>query len=338
VKKPNITVVIPTRNRWPILSTRALPSALVQEDVEHEVIVVDDGSTDETPARLAELDDTRLRIMRNEEPTGVARARNAGLAAARGEWIAFLDDDDAWSARKLRLQLDAAAGDDAFVYSAIAKLGEDGQVTELPPPPPPADLPSTILSRNVVRGGSSNVLARTKIVRELGGFDERLSQLCDWDLWIRLANAGPAAVSADVSVACFDHRQSMLLGSGDEIFEEFEYIAEKHSALAAARGVSVDRAVFVRWVALGRLRAGRRVAAARLYLRAAREGRSPADVVRALIAAAGPRAMALARRAARGADRPTGAPSAAEWLSAFRPSATQERAEELQGEMPDRAV
>lgn len=315
-----VSVVIPTRNRWPLLSTRALPSALAQADVQHEVIVVDDGSTDETRTLLAEIHDARLRVIRHEERAGVARARNTGIAAAQADWVAFLDDDDVWSPQKLRVQLDAASSRNAdFVYSAIAKVGEDVQITELPPAPSPADLAASLLSRNVLRGGCSNVMAKTEIVRNLGGFDEQLFQLTDWDLWIRLATSGAAAVSAEVTVACFDHRESMLLTSEDDVFEEFEYLALKHRALGVGRGVGFDRALFTRWVALGRLRAGRRVRAAGLFLRVARQERSPADLLRALAALAGPHGIALARRLAGRRVRPAEMSSPElGWLSSFR--------------------
>ena len=100
--------MIPTRNRWALLS-RALASVLEQEDVTLEVVVVDEGSTDETPERLAALTDERVRALRNDSPTGVANARNRGISAARGEWVAFLDDDDFWAPTKLRAQLDGCA-------------------------------------------------------------------------------------------------------------------------------------------------------------------------------------------------------------------------------------
>src|ERR687896_831399 len=120
---PDVTVVIPTRSRWDLLSTAALPSALAQEDVEIEVIVVDDGSSDTTPDALAELADPRVRVLRHQRARGVARARNAGIAAARGEWIAFLDDDDLWSPRKLRLQLERAADTKAHVlYTGVIEI------------------------------------------------------------------------------------------------------------------------------------------------------------------------------------------------------------------------
>ena len=76
------TVVVPTRSRWAKLST-TLGVALDQDDVSHEVVVVDDGSIDETPARLAEFGDPRLRTVRHDRSRGVAAARNSGIDEAR---------------------------------------------------------------------------------------------------------------------------------------------------------------------------------------------------------------------------------------------------------------
>src|SRR2546427_7128355 len=114
-RNAEVTVVIPTRNRSRLLPV-AVASALGQEDVEVEVVVVDDASTDETPDLIADLADERVRVLRLSTRHGVARARNIGIAEARGGWLAFLDDDDIWGPRKLRWQLDAAQGDeDTFV-------------------------------------------------------------------------------------------------------------------------------------------------------------------------------------------------------------------------------
>ena len=84
---------------------RAVATALSQVGVDLEVIVVDDGSADQTTARLSEVADARLRVLRLRTPQGGARARNLGISEARGQWIAFLDDDDVWSPKKLNLQL-----------------------------------------------------------------------------------------------------------------------------------------------------------------------------------------------------------------------------------------
>ena len=159
-----MSVVIPTRNRWSILAEAALPAALCQEDVDHEVVVVDDGSGDGTPDRLAELGEWRLRVVRHDRSLGVANARNAGIAVARGEWVAFLDDDDVWAPRKLRLQIDAASSQGAgFVYGASVALDEHKCFLFGHAPPDPATLRFELFRRNVLWGGCSNVVVLSLI-------------------------------------------------------------------------------------------------------------------------------------------------------------------------------
>ena len=85
-----------------------LRSVLTQRDVDVEVIVVDEASTDERLRCSPRLADARIRVIRHETPRGVASARNRGAADARGEWLAFVDDDDLWAPDKLVRQLDAA--------------------------------------------------------------------------------------------------------------------------------------------------------------------------------------------------------------------------------------
>jgi glycosyltransferase involved in cell wall biosynthesis len=317
---PDVTVVIPTRDRWRLLERAALRAALLQEGVALEVVVVDDGSRDETPERLVELTDPRVRVIRHPRSRGVAQARNAGIAAARGKWLAFLDDDDVWSPRKLRLQLDAAeAAGASFVYGGAAAVAEDRSWLYSLAPTNPAVLPKTLLSRNVLWGGCSNVVASTQLVREAGGFDERLFQLTDWDLWIRLTQAGPVAACPDVVVGCIIHQGSMLLTSDDDVFEELHYLEEKHRRVSEASGVRIDRALFRRWVASGHLRAGRRARAAQIFLAGAVRDREPAGIPRAAAALAGQRAYDAIRKALRRPERDQrrrgGEPA---WLAVYR--------------------
>jgi glycosyltransferase involved in cell wall biosynthesis len=314
--------VIPTRSRWRLLSKAALPAALGQEDIEHEVIVVDDGSDDETPERLAEIADPRLRVLRNDPAHGVAVARNAGIRAARGRWLSFLDDDDVWSPRKLRAQLDAAAAANAvFAYAGGAGLDGARRFLFAVAPPDPATVLLELLQWNVIWCGCSNVLARTELTRELGGFDERLFQLADWDLWIRLALAGPAATAPEILVGYVMHEENMLLTDRRDVFPEMDYLVEKHRAASEAHGVEFDRVLFARWVARGHRLAGRRREAARTYLRSARLHRDMGAIPRA-IGSLGPEALVdLSKRLAaterRSKLRKLEAPEP-EWIVRFR--------------------
>ncbi len=293
---PEVSVVIPTRSRWHLLSTAALPSALEQAGVELEVIVVDDGSDDETAARLGELDDPRVVVIRHETSLGVAVARNAGILAARGRWVSFLDDDDLWAPRKLRAQIDAAdAADAVFAYSAGAGLDAERRFLFAVQPPDPATVTEALLRWNVIWCGCSNVLARVDVVRGLGGFDERLVQLADWDLWIRLALTGAAAATTDILVGYVMHDESMLLTDRRDVLPEMDYLVAKHDDAARAFGIDLDQALFTRWVARGHRRAGRRTQAARIYLRGARRHRDVGAVPRAALSFAPERIIGVSR-------------------------------------------
>jgi glycosyltransferase involved in cell wall biosynthesis len=274
-------------------------------------VVVDDGSQDDTPQRLAEVRDPRVRVLRHERSRGVASARNRGIAEAHGEWIAFLDDDDLWSPRKLRAQLDAAHEHEAgFAYCSAVVVDEGAEPFYAPPLTDPTTLARDLLNVNVMPGGSSNVIARTELVRSLGGFDERLVQLADWDLWIRLAQAAGAAACPEVLVAYVEHPRNMLLVHEPDVARELELLVAKHAGADPPLGLEPDRLDFARWTARGHGRAGRRRKAFQLYMRVALRHRSFSDVLR------GVRVLALGRRARpRSARMPIPTPA---WLDLYR--------------------
>lgn len=105
---PQVSVVIPTRNRPELLLQRAVRTALAQTLRDIEVIVVVDGPDAATAQALATVRDPRLRVVALAENVGPSEARNVGVRRARGEWVALLDDDDEWAPAKLERQLEAA--------------------------------------------------------------------------------------------------------------------------------------------------------------------------------------------------------------------------------------
>lgn len=241
-------MIIPTRDRWELLSRHALPSALGQEDVDLEVVVVDDGSTDHTAARLAQLAEPRLRVVRHHRARGMAGARNAGIASARGTWLGFLDDDDLWSPQKLRMQLDVADEKGAdFVYAAAVLLyGE--RVVPFDRLPNESEVTSALLESDVIPAGASNVIARTELVRRLGGFDEQLVYSADWDFWIRLALTGRGVVCNEVLVAHVQHGGNALFRHRPDVIGEFDHIVEKHAAHLAPHTRARARRGFLEWL------------------------------------------------------------------------------------------
>jgi glycosyltransferase involved in cell wall biosynthesis len=258
-----VTVVIPTRDR-PALLELTLRSALAQQQVELEVLVVDDGQTSATTELVGRMGDPRLRALPNAGPPGVSGARNTGIAAA-GEWVAFLDDDDLWAPRKLVEQLDAAQTTRrAWVYAGDVTVDEHLRVRSGAPPLGPDEVLAALRFHNAVPAGASNVLVRRDLLDAVGGFDPELRTSEDWDLWLRLAGAGVPACVPRPLVALRTHA-AMASRDVDRMLADLEVIAERH-------GIPVDRAGHERWAAWTCLEGGRRGAALRHYARAVAQG------------------------------------------------------------------
>lgn len=287
---PEVTVVIPTRDRWGLLERRALRSALAQEDVRLEVVVVDDGSAEPAPPTIAR--DERVRLVRHETSRGVPAARNTGIGEARAAWTAFLDDDDLWAPRKLREQLDRLAAEGAaFVYSSVAHTNVAGDVLTIDTAPAAGELRDVLRAGHVIPGAASNVVVRTDLLREIGGFDDRLFILEDPDLALRLLHRADAAACDDVHVAYLQHEGARHLRDIDRLLTSFDYFRTKHPDVNAfVLENHLD------WVLSQHRRAGRKIAAARLCWTVARHERSPRWFVKGLTYLAGNRARHAVRR------------------------------------------
>jgi glycosyltransferase involved in cell wall biosynthesis len=260
----DVSVVIPTRDRSELLAL-TLHSVLWQEAVEAEVLVVDDGVGPGTTAVVGGLRDARLHLLRNTGPAGVSGARNSGIAAAKGEWIAFLDDDDLWAPGKLRTQLTAArAARAGWVYAGHVTVDEELRLRGGAPPPPPAQVVQALQHHNAVPAGASNVVVRRDVIETAGMFDPRLGSSEDWDLWLRLARTGLPACVPRPMVALRMHAR-MASRAVDHMLADIETIAARH-------GIPVDRARHQRWAAWMCLEDGCRGAAVRHYARAVARG------------------------------------------------------------------
>ena len=263
-----VSVVLPTRNRAELLQ-RTLGTVLAQGLPALEVIVVDDASTDGTPVLLAGLRDERIRTIRHPGRRGVAAARNIGVDAAAGRWVAFLDDDDLWAPNKLSRQVDALLDSGArWVLDGAVVVDGRLRVIGAQPPPSVPNLASALLVSNVVPGGASGVVAERSLVVDAGGFDTSLALLADWDLWTRLALRAPAAALSQPLHAYQVHGGSM--SARDRNGEaELRTVEEKYARDREARGVALNREAFAFWLADRRQRGHRRLAAADGYLRSA---------------------------------------------------------------------
>jgi len=264
-----VSVVIATHNRRRMLA-QALRSALAQRDVDLEVVVVENGSTDGTPDWLRSLRDPRVRPIISERPLGGTGARNAGLQAAEGEWVGFLDDDDLWAPGKLRAQLDAlAATGRTWGYTGCVYIDGRGRLTGGTPPLDPEEVMARLPQRYVVPAGTSSMLWRNGVLPDGGLLDPRLTYMVDWDLALRLARTGPPAAVAAPLVAYRQHGANMSVHAAS-YFDEVQVIAEKSADLRGGR--LLDLAYQRRNAGSEWMRVGARREAARSYVQGVREG------------------------------------------------------------------
>jgi glycosyltransferase involved in cell wall biosynthesis len=186
---PLVSVVIPTHNRWPMIA-EAVQSVLTQTFGDFELIVVDDGSIDNT-ARLLSSCDPRLQVL-SQPHTGVAAARNAGVARSRGKYIAFLDSDDLWSPAKLAIQADFMEQNPEMHICQTEEIWIRRGVRVNPKArhrKPSGDIFQRSLELCLV--SPSAVMMTKELFYLAGGFDEWFPVCEDYDLWLRIAVAHP---------------------------------------------------------------------------------------------------------------------------------------------------
>lgn len=179
-----VSVIIPAYNAEQYVA-KAIESCLIQTDVPHEIIVVDDGSTDGT-AEIAESFPSPVRVIRLSENVGLPGARNRGVQASRGDWLAFLDADDWFLPEKLEYQRRCALENEqaVLIYTAFY-TSRDG--VESPARfNPPTVLGKMLRYRCAFHVGT--VMLRRDAFDAVGGFNPSLRVNEDWDLWLRLAN------------------------------------------------------------------------------------------------------------------------------------------------------
>ena len=196
---PTVSVVIPTfRHASTVVA--ALESVFAQTFDDYEVIVVNDGSPDDTAAVLAPyVADGRIRYL--EQPNaGQGAARNRGIGLARGEFVALLDDDDQWPPDKLAWQLALLrARPDAVLAYGFARP-TNGEPWRYPEPPgPDGQVRQRLLDGNFILS-PGQTLVRAAAMRQVGAFDPAIWGADDWDLHIRLAAIGEFAYEERIAL------------------------------------------------------------------------------------------------------------------------------------------
>ena len=187
-ENPKVSVIIPTYNRAHLVG-RAIQSVLNQTYQDFEIIVVDDGSTDNTEEIVKSFNDERIRYIRHEKNKGAPAARNTGIKLAKGKYIGLLDDDDEWLPEKLEKQMSKFQNSSekvGVIYSGFFYVSEKSGkiVSEIIP------LLRGEVYANLLKGcilGSPTPLIKKRCFQKAGFFDETLPSCQDWDMWIRLS-------------------------------------------------------------------------------------------------------------------------------------------------------
>jgi glycosyltransferase involved in cell wall biosynthesis len=236
-----VSVVLPTRDR-PAFLREAVDSVRAQTYDDVELLVVD-GSTEPVEDRVPTDGSIECRYLR-QSGEGAAAARNEGIRAARGELLAFLDDDDTWDPEKLERQVEtlrAADEEVGFVYTGQRYVDDDGATAGIHAPHTRGDV-----TRELYRGAPlspfSSVLVRASLVEAAGYVDERLPVWEDRDWYIRLSRHCHVEPIPEPLVA-------RCVGEHDQLTDDFEAMRDvayprflaKHRPIAASYGASCER-------------------------------------------------------------------------------------------------
>ena len=193
-----VSIIIPTYNRARKL-LRAVKSVTDQSYTYFELIIVDDCSSDNTSQIISKLDDTRIKYIRLSQNRGANYARNVGIKASRGKFIAFLDSDDEWLPEKIEMQISAFSelnNKFGVIYTSFFYISEvkdkhmlkniANYMKNKRKMKKSGQLFADLLSFNYV-GTTSTIMVRRSALEKIGSFDITLPSCQDWDLWLRLA-------------------------------------------------------------------------------------------------------------------------------------------------------
>ena len=209
--QPLVSVVIPTYNRSTLVCT-AIDSVLQQTWTNTEIVLIDDGSTDDTRAVISRYGD-RVRYCYQPNTGLPAAARNAGIARATGEYVAFLDSDDYWMPEKLERQMQLFADTPGYgmvacrclaidiegAYLRISRSGSSGMISQ------------QLFMRNFIR--TSSAVVSRRCLDAVGWFDERLGEFEEYDLWLRIAVQYPVGFMNDVLAVYVDNPYGISVDS-----------------------------------------------------------------------------------------------------------------------------
>jgi len=230
---PTVSVIIPTYNRAHLVG-RAIRSVLSQTCQDFEIIVVDDGSTDDTEKVVSSFNDSRIRYFRHQTSSGgPTAARNTGIRVSRGKYVAFLDSDDEYLPQKLESQLEvfehqsSTRTDLGFVMTGHFTFNDLGQVVVAFSPQDFERPYEELFARN--HTAYHTMLVRRECFDHAGLYDENLPACENWDMAVRLGTRYGYAVIPNQLVAFHQHG-GQHVGTMDNRCKALGILASKYSS------------------------------------------------------------------------------------------------------------
>ena len=204
---PKVSVVIPTYNRSELIR-RTMRSVENQTFEDWELIVVDDGSEDETEKIVKSKKSSKINYVSHKRNRGASAARNTGIEASSGEYVAFLDADDEWIPTKLELQVGKMDDTNVEIVYCSERVKGRGKNKVRRAKSYIKNARKKLMKKDYI-GSCSKVMARRRSLREAGLFDESLSSQQDWDMWFRLSKFGDVAGVENVLVVKHLHEKNI---------------------------------------------------------------------------------------------------------------------------------
>ena len=229
MKKPQISVLIPTKNRISMLKD-AINSVLLQTFNCFEIIVIDDSSSHFVQNEIKQTFDLKgISILHTGGNKGGGVARNMGIDAAKGDYVAFLDDDDEWIETKIEEQVAFMNGDTRLIYTGrnIWKPNDKKPRYSFHAPFSDDHFKS-IMMQNFI-GSTSSVVIRKDVLNEIGGFDPNLLALQDYDLYIRILKRFRVSWVSNALINYNDHHTGDQVSGNREFFlQAVTYLKKKY--------------------------------------------------------------------------------------------------------------
>jgi len=228
---PKVSVIIPTYNRSEILK-KSIGSVINQTFEDFELLVMDDGSDDNTQEVVRSFADKRILYARNESNLGVVGARNKAVSNSNGEYIAFLDDDDIWMPDKLERQtrlMEQSPSSIGAIYTGFYTVDDEiNKIVKVMVPRYRGNILEDILYYNFI--ATSTVLIKRECFEKTGLFDEKICYGEDFDMWIRVLEEYEFDYIKDPLVRYLIHPDRITTNYG-AVIKGLEEIMNKHKSL-----------------------------------------------------------------------------------------------------------